>query len=283
MSFVKSQWQTHGNRSKRVIPFQSPSGGDRIYTGSRELGRSGSVIVPEVSRFLGIVIAMYYREHAPPHFHAKYGRQRAQFSIADLRIIEGKLPPRVVSLVPRFANRETIDCRARPALLAMTYNGQLCHCEKRSDEAISYRIVSELAKCGTSAGMGLPAQRGVAGELEPRRAQGRPSQNKTSGLGIAMHFVKSASYAGNYRLRIRFDDGRTKLVDLGPYLDGPIFEPLKDVSYFQRFEVNKDIDTVVWPNDADFSPDFLYSIGVDVGKEKARTIKAARQRSKAKS
>jgi hypothetical protein len=98
-----------------------------------------------------------------------------------------------------------------------------------------------------------------------------------------MHFVKSASYAGDYRLRIRFDDGRTKLVDLGPYLDGSIFEPLKDVSYFQRFEVNKDIDTVVWPNDADFSPDFLYSIGVDTGKERARTTKAARRKSKAKS
>ncbi len=98
-----------------------------------------------------------------------------------------------------------------------------------------------------------------------------------------MHSVKSASYAGDYRLRIRFDDGRTKLVDPGPYLDGPIFEPLKDTSYFQRFEVNKDIDTVVWPNNADFSPDFLYSIGIDIGKEKARTAKAARRRSKAKS
>jgi len=59
--------------------------------------------VPEVSRFLGIVIAMYYREHTPPHFHAKYGRHRAAFSIADLRMIEGKLPPRVISLVLEWA------------------------------------------------------------------------------------------------------------------------------------------------------------------------------------
>ena len=51
----------------------------------------------------GIVIAMYYREHAPLHFHAKYGPQRAQFSIADLRIMEGRLPPRVVSLVLEWA------------------------------------------------------------------------------------------------------------------------------------------------------------------------------------
>jgi hypothetical protein len=59
--------------------------------------------MPEISRFLGIVIAMYYREHAPPHFHAKYGSQRAAFSVADLRVIEGQLPPRVVSLVLEWA------------------------------------------------------------------------------------------------------------------------------------------------------------------------------------
>jgi len=59
--------------------------------------------MPEISRFLGIVIAMYYREHAPPHFHAKYGGQRAAFSIDDLRMVEGKLPQRVVSLVLEWA------------------------------------------------------------------------------------------------------------------------------------------------------------------------------------
>jgi hypothetical protein len=89
-----------------------------------------------------------------------------------------------------------------------------------------------------------------------------------------MHYVKSASYAGDYRLKVRFDDGRTKLIDLAPYLDGPVFEPLKDISYFKRFKVNKDIDTVVWSNDADFSPDFLYSIGVDIGEADSRRAKS---------
>ena len=59
--------------------------------------------MPEISRFLGIVIAMYFKDHGPPHFHAKYGGQRATFSIADLRLIDGKLPPRVVSLVLEWA------------------------------------------------------------------------------------------------------------------------------------------------------------------------------------
>jgi hypothetical protein len=59
--------------------------------------------MPEVSRFLGIVIAMYFKEHAPPHFHAKYGNKRAAFSINDLRLIEGELPHRIVSLVLEWA------------------------------------------------------------------------------------------------------------------------------------------------------------------------------------
>ncbi len=59
--------------------------------------------MPEISRFLGIVIAMYFNEHAPPNFHSKYGSQRAAFSINDLRMIEGKLPQRVVSIVLEWA------------------------------------------------------------------------------------------------------------------------------------------------------------------------------------
>lgn len=46
---------------------------------------------------------MYFKEHAPPHFHAKYGGKRAAFSINELKIIEGKLPPRIVSLVLEWA------------------------------------------------------------------------------------------------------------------------------------------------------------------------------------
>ena len=59
--------------------------------------------MPEISRFLGIVIAMYYQEHQPSHFHAKYGGQTGVFSIADLRLIEGSLPNRVISLVLEWA------------------------------------------------------------------------------------------------------------------------------------------------------------------------------------
>lgn len=61
--------------------------------------------VPVISRFFGIIIAMYYKEHAPPHFHAKYAGQWAAFTIQDMRIIEGHLPPRAVALVLEWAFR----------------------------------------------------------------------------------------------------------------------------------------------------------------------------------
>ena len=59
--------------------------------------------MPEISRFLGIVIAIYYNDHQPPHFHAKYGDQTGVFSIADLKVIEGYLPKRAALLVLEWA------------------------------------------------------------------------------------------------------------------------------------------------------------------------------------
>lgn len=59
--------------------------------------------MPEISRFLGIVIYMYYNDHAPPHFHAKYGDSKAAISIKDLTLQEGQLPKRVLSLVLEWA------------------------------------------------------------------------------------------------------------------------------------------------------------------------------------
>jgi phosphomannomutase len=54
--------------------------------------------MPEVSRFFGIVIAMYHDEHPPPHFHARYGGKKITVEIADGRVA-GRLPPRALGLV----------------------------------------------------------------------------------------------------------------------------------------------------------------------------------------
>jgi hypothetical protein len=80
-----------------------------------------------------------------------------------------------------------------------------------------------------------------------------------------MHYVTEASYESGHRLKVIFENREVRLVDLAAHLDGPIFEPLKDPAYFRQFRVNGDIDTVAWPNGADFSPDFLYEIGEPVG------------------
>lgn len=60
--------------------------------------------MPEISRFLGIIIAMYYKDHNPPHFHARYNNFKAIISIKDLALIEGKLPPKVLGLVMEWAS-----------------------------------------------------------------------------------------------------------------------------------------------------------------------------------
>jgi hypothetical protein len=55
-----------------------------------------------------------------------------------------------------------------------------------------------------------------------------------------------------------------RTVDLEKRLDGEIFEPLKDIRRFRTARLDPDLDTVVWDNGADMSPDFLYEIGTPV-------------------
>ncbi len=55
--------------------------------------------MPEISRFLGIVIAMYYNDHGPAHFHARYGDRVVRIAIEDGRILSGEFPRRARCLV----------------------------------------------------------------------------------------------------------------------------------------------------------------------------------------
>ncbi|SFF08373.1 DUF4160 domain-containing protein [Nitrosomonas sp. Nm166] len=58
--------------------------------------------LPEISRFFGIIIAMYYNDHSPPHFHAKYGGDQASIRIDNGQILEGKLGTRALRLVEEW-------------------------------------------------------------------------------------------------------------------------------------------------------------------------------------
>ena len=59
--------------------------------------------MPEISRFYGIIIAIFYGDHNPPHFHARYGGYKTAISIKDFTILEGQLPPRVLGMVVEWA------------------------------------------------------------------------------------------------------------------------------------------------------------------------------------
>lgn len=59
--------------------------------------------MPRVSVFYGIVIAMYYNDHAPPHFHAAYGEHEALLEIGSHRVVAGSVPSRALRLVLDWA------------------------------------------------------------------------------------------------------------------------------------------------------------------------------------
>jgi hypothetical protein len=64
-----------------------------------------------VSEFYGIKIAMFFNDHAPPHFHAAYSGQEAMIAIETLEVLEGRLPPRVTRLVREWARLHRIELR----------------------------------------------------------------------------------------------------------------------------------------------------------------------------
>lgn len=75
-----------------------------------------------------------------------------------------------------------------------------------------------------------------------------------------MKHLTQASFVDGYTVRVTFNSGETAEINLEPYLVGEIFEPLKTPEFFAQVRFNSDIDTICWPNGADFSPEFLYKI-----------------------
>jgi hypothetical protein len=68
--------------------------------------------------------------------------------------------------------------------------------------------------------------------------------------------VVNAEYRGDFKIRLVFNDGVQGTVDFFDWLEGPVFEPLKDRAYFARFFVEG--GTVTWPNGADIAPETLH-------------------------
>lgn len=70
--------------------------------------------------------------------------------------------------------------------------------------------------------------------------------------------VRSVAVPRDFVLRVEFDEGSTRDVDLGGELWGEMFEPLRDPAMFRSVALDDELGTVVWPNGADLDPDVLY-------------------------
>lgn len=72
--------------------------------------------------------------------------------------------------------------------------------------------------------------------------------------------ITETAVVGPHSLRLTFNDGAQKTVDVAPLLEGPISQPLKEPSYFARATLDAVCGTVVWPNGADFAPEALHEL-----------------------
>lgn len=72
------------------------------------------------------------------------------------------------------------------------------------------------------------------------------------------YHVIDAQYIAGYVVKLKFRDGTEGEIDLEPELRGPVFESLRNLEQFKQFRVDPDFHTLVWPNGADFAPEFLH-------------------------
>lgn len=70
--------------------------------------------------------------------------------------------------------------------------------------------------------------------------------------------VQAFEIAGDYTLRVSFDDGSEQVIDFQPVLAGELYGPLKDLSLFNQVQIDSEVHTLVWPNGADFDPATLH-------------------------
>lgn len=69
--------------------------------------------------------------------------------------------------------------------------------------------------------------------------------------------ITAARHLGGYSVWLRFSDGLEGNIDLSEDLVGEVFEPLRDEGFFAQVELHPELCTLVWPNGADFAPEFL--------------------------
>ena len=76
-----------------------------------------------------------------------------------------------------------------------------------------------------------------------------------------LHDVVLATYKGDYRIELTFDNGERGIVDFSPYLQREgVFEKFRDLSFFRGFQVNAELGTLTWDHEIDVAPETLYAL-----------------------
>lgn len=88
-----------------------------------------------------------------------------------------------------------------------------------------------------------------------------------------LHIIKRVEYLEGYQLKLTFDDGIEKIVDLKKYRNKSIdsvFYPFRDLDFFKSVKLDKRLGTIVWPNGVDLCPDALYERGKEIDRKNVR-------------
>ena len=92
---------------------------------------------------------------------------------------------------------------------------------------------------------------------------------------MILRIVEAVAF-GPRRLRLAFNEGTHKTVDVSSLLEGPVFEPLRDPTYFAQVQLDRVCGTVVWPNGADLDPDVLHGDRQSASNGDARVVREYR-------
>jgi hypothetical protein len=77
---------------------------------------------------------------------------------------------------------------------------------------------------------------------------------------MMIHDVVSASYKGEYKIEVTFDDGKGGVVDFSKYLaKGGVFSRFKDINFFRNFKINQELGVLTWQDEIDVAPETLYA------------------------
>lgn len=165
--------------------------------------------------------------------------QTWQLSTGTLPIVPNALL--VFFFLVGMAAKLAVSCAARGGNLLPVPYGRNCRRTPLSSSALAHLQEIAATRCDHV----------EANHLSESRRCGSLSHMRS-----VLPVVVAAEYAGDFRVRLRFNDATERVVDCKPWLVGPVFEPLRDEAYFKRFFV--DGGTLNWPNGADIAPETLY-------------------------